>query len=172
MPRPPAPPAAREALREAAEILARRALPESELRGLLAGRHGAGAVASALARLRELGYLDDEGWARRYVESRRAGGRGSPLLARELRARGLDREVVEAVLAGRDELAAACRAGRARLRAAPASGGSGEPRRLAAFLLRRGFAPEVAAESVGALLGSEARERLDGAGGGSSSGLP
>ena len=156
---------AREALRSAAELLERRALPSSELRGALSGRHGEAEVDSALARLHELGYLDDEAWARRYVERRRAGGLGARLLSRELRARGIDREVVEAVLSGRDELEAACRAGRARLRAARGSRGGGQGRRLAAFLLRRGFEPDVVAQSVRALLGDETSEHLDGAAG-------
>lgn len=159
-PSPGGPPAAREALRAAAELLRRRALPASELRGALSGRHGPAEVESALGRLRELGYLDDEAWAQRYVESRRAGGLGASLLSRELLARGLDREVVEAVLSGRDELAAACRAGRTRLRAAGGNRGSGQGRRLAAFLLRRGFEPDVVARSVRALLGDESSVQL------------
>ena len=162
---PGGPQAAREALRSAAELLERRALSASELRGALSGRHGAAEVDSALARLHELGYLDDEAWARRYVESRRAGGLGAKLLSRELRARGIEREVVEAVLSGRDELEAACRAGRARLRAARGSRGGAEGRRLAAFLLRRGFEPDVVARGVRALLGDETPGELDGAAG-------
>ena len=147
--------APRGAVSEAVRLLARRSRPESELRGRLAGRHDPAEIEAALALLRHRGYLDDEAWARRYVESARGSGRGAALLARELRARGIDAETAGRALSGRDEHAAARRAARARLRRLAGRRGPAPARSLAAFLLRRGFACDVVEESVRALLQRE-----------------
>ena len=59
-------------------------------------------------RLLAYGYLDDEAFARAWVESRdRARPRGEAALRRELVLKGIDRELISAVLAGRDEEVAA-----------------------------------------------------------------
>lgn len=59
-------------------------------------------VEQALARMVELGLLDDAAFARSWVESRdRARPRGSQALRRELSLKGIDREIVEGLLAGR-----------------------------------------------------------------------
>ncbi len=59
-------------------------------------------VAGAIDRLSALGILDDEAFARQWVESRdRARPRGEIALKRELRLRGLDPAVIGAVLAER-----------------------------------------------------------------------
>ncbi len=56
-------------------------------------------IEGALDRLREIGLLDDEAFARAWVESRdRARPRGEIALRRELRLRGVASEVVEAAL--------------------------------------------------------------------------
>ncbi len=56
-------------------------------------------VEEVLGRLAELGYLDDGAFARAWVESRdRAHPRGEAALRRELTLKGLDRDVVDAVL--------------------------------------------------------------------------
>jgi regulatory protein len=56
-------------------------------------------VDGAIARLSELGVLDDEAFARLWVESRdRARPRGAIALRRELAVRGVEREVVEGAL--------------------------------------------------------------------------
>lgn len=61
-------------------------------------------VETALARLTELGYLDDLAFARAWVESRdRARPRGEAALRRELYARGVPREVIDEALTGRNE---------------------------------------------------------------------
>lgn len=148
----------RSALREASALLARRARTESELRSALAGRHGLTELDAALGRLRALGYLDDAAWARHYVESRRGSVRGAGLLRRELLGRGVDVELAEEALAGRDELMAARAAARPRLRTlAGLAGLAGERRyrRLASFLARRGFAPAVVVQTLRELLGEE-----------------
>ena len=56
-------------------------------------------VEEVLGRLAELGYLDDGAFARAWVESRdRAHPRGEAALRRELALKGIDRDVVDAVL--------------------------------------------------------------------------
>lgn len=60
-------------------------------------------VAAAIARLIELGMLDDEAFARAWVESRdRARPRGARALSAELRRKGIDQAAINAVLAERD----------------------------------------------------------------------
>jgi regulatory protein len=56
-------------------------------------------VEGAIGRMLELGMLDDEAFARAWVESRdRARPRGERALRDELRLKGVDREIVETVL--------------------------------------------------------------------------
>jgi regulatory protein len=67
-------------------------------------------VDGAVARLAELGFLDDEAFARAWVESRdRAKPRGEHALRRELGLKGVDKAIVDAVLGDRrdDALVAA-----------------------------------------------------------------
>jgi regulatory protein len=61
-------------------------------------------VAGAVERLAELGFLDDEAFARAWVESRdRARPRGEHALRRELGLKGVDRALVDMVLEERRE---------------------------------------------------------------------
>jgi regulatory protein len=69
-------------------------------------------IESAIDRLLEIGVLDDEVFARLWVESRdRSKPRGQIALRRELALKGIDRETVETVLAERAETAQAGEAG-------------------------------------------------------------
>jgi regulatory protein len=59
-------------------------------------------VTGAMERLTELGLLDDESFARAWVESRdRARPRGARALRAELAQKGIDRQLVDEVIAGR-----------------------------------------------------------------------
>ena len=117
---------------------------------------------AAVERLAELGFLDDDAFARTWVESRdRARPRGEHALRRELGLKGVDRSLVDAVLidrredaqtaaADRDDLpASADEAAAERLleRKLPAILREADPRRRAqrayALLARNGFAPDV-----------------------------
>ena len=61
-------------------------------------------VEQVVGKLVELGYLDDEAFARAWVESRdRARPRGELALRRELAQKGVDRQVADDVLATRSE---------------------------------------------------------------------
>jgi regulatory protein len=64
-------------------------------------------VEDVVTRLIEMSYLDDEQFARAWVESRdRAKPRGANGLRRELALKGVPREIVDTVLAQREESAA------------------------------------------------------------------
>jgi len=71
-------------------------------RRLLSAGYGLAVVEAALARLTEQGYLDDEQFARAWVESRdRARPRGERALRLELSQKGVLREIIDVVLAER-----------------------------------------------------------------------
>ena len=94
-------------------------------RRLTSAGYRADLVDSAISRLAELGVLDDEAFARGWVESRdRARPRGERALRDELRLKGIDRTVVDEVLGDRREL-----------RATDGEDDDGSPDRLAALRL-------------------------------------
>ncbi len=78
-----------------------RSVAETRRRLLDAG-YPTSLVETALARLQDLGYLDDAAFARAWVESRdRAHPRGEAALRRELARKGVSDELIAAVLAAR-----------------------------------------------------------------------
>lgn len=109
--------------------------------------HPAEVVGMVVARLRELGYLDDEEFAR--TLSREKGRRYGPRrVAAELRRRGVDPAVaercVEEAFAGRSQLEEARRAAARRYNRG--GGSDAQARRVYGFLMRRGYPAEVCAE--------------------------
>ncbi len=119
-------------------------------------------VDGVVTRLIEMNYLDDEEFARAWVESRdRARPRGQQGLRRELALKGVPREVIDDVLARREESAAGedpdLLAARALLERKRASLGR-EPdlnrRRQKAYglLARNGFDPETCREATNGAL--------------------
>ena len=117
-----------------------------------------------------MGYLDDRAFAQAWVESRdRARPRGSGALRRELQLKGIERAVVEEVLAARAEAGAVAPAGplpagssaeheagrRLLQRQATRLERETDPRRRRqrayALLARHGFAPDVCAELAAGL---------------------
>lgn len=114
-------------------------------------------IDGAIARLGDLGILDDEAFARAWVESRdRARPRGERALRDELRLKGVDRSLVEAVLGERrqsdDPAAAPDRDAAERLlaRNERTLARIADPRkrreRAYALLARNGFDPEICRE--------------------------
>jgi regulatory protein len=91
----------------AARFLEARSRSVAEVRRRLTGAgYRAGLVEGAIERLLELGMLDDEAFARAWVESRdRARPRGERAIREELRLKGIDRASVDLVLADRREAA-------------------------------------------------------------------
>jgi regulatory protein len=121
-------------------------------------------VLGVVERLADLGYLDDEAFARAWVESRdRAKPRGEHALRRELGEKGVDRALVEGILGDRrDEARGAAATGdgdpagpddaaaeRLLRRRLPALLREADPRRRRqrayALLARNGFGPDVCA---------------------------
>lgn len=97
-----------EVLDAAARHLEARPRSTTEVRTkLLRLGYQPGLVAQAVDRLLELGYLDDDAFARSWVDSRdRASPRGEHALRVELGRKGVDRAVVEDVLGERRDDAA------------------------------------------------------------------
>ena len=96
-------------LNAAARFLELRSRSVHEIRRHLAdAAFPAEMVDGAIARLLELGMLDDRAFAAAWVESRdRARPRGKSALRHELALKGIDRETIVAVLADRDGAAVA-----------------------------------------------------------------
>ena len=96
-------------LEAAARFLEARARSIGEVRRrLTSAGYQADLVEGAITRLGELGMLDDEAFAKAWVDSRdRARPRGERALADELRLRGVDRAVIVAALDERREASAA-----------------------------------------------------------------
>ncbi len=97
-----------EVLDAAARFLEARSRSVTEVRRrLISAGYGAELVEQAVTRLSEQGYLDDEAFARAWVESRdRARPRGERALRSELLAKGIDRVTIDAVLEERAASAA------------------------------------------------------------------
>jgi regulatory protein len=110
-------------------------------------------VTGTIARLVELGVLDDQAFARAWLESRdRARPRGERALRSELARKGIDRQLADDVLEEREQArpdADAEAAGRLLERHASALARISDPRarrqRAYALLARSGFDPDLAA---------------------------
>lgn len=164
-------------LEAAAAFLAVRPRSVGETRRrLLDQGYQARLVERVLARLVELGYLDDVAFGQAWLESRdRARPRGETVLRHELLRKGLDRAVVEALLGERSDRlgagpggAAADLAAAARLLERRRSALDREPdpqrrrTRAYALLARNGFDPEVC-RAVAAAAGARDADESDGA---------
>jgi regulatory protein len=110
-----------------------------------------------LERLTGLGLVDDLAFARWWVEQRdRHAPRGKRLVETELRLHGVGREVIEELRdevagdddAGPDEEARARAALAAHLRGRPVPDDAKGQQRLGMFLVRRGFAPDLARAAI------------------------
>lgn len=142
-----------DALDKALRLLAARARTERELDGGLARAGFPEAERKrALARLRELGYMDDREVARARARTLVERGAGPRLLRRRLGAQGIPHEDVEAAVAeakgeaSDDELAA--RALQRRLKGRPPRDEK-EKRRLLRALIAKGHRPGAAARALG-----------------------
>jgi regulatory protein len=164
-------------LASAVRALESRQLSVSELR-LKLRRLGymAELIDGAVTRLAELGYLDDDAFARSWVESRdRARPRGERALRSELGRKGVDRAVVEAVLDGRrtrgtasdesgpspDEVAAVRLIERHAAALARVSDPRARRQRAYGLLARNGFDPDIAARISRTVDVAAAEERLE-----------
>lgn len=137
------------AMNRALHSLGYRARSARELRERLSRAGYAGeTVSGVLARLEELGYLDDEEFARNVARDKARKRYGPRRIYEELRRAGLDEEfaqgVVEEEFAGRSELEEARAAVQRRYNAGERS--DAQARRVHGFLMRRGYSAAVSAE--------------------------
>lgn len=120
-------------------------------------------VERVVGQLVDLHYLDDEAFARAWVESRdRARPRGEAALRRELALKGVSRDVVAEVLAGREpaapgdetaDMGAAMRLLERRTSALEREADPAKRRQKAyALLARNGFNPEVCRDAAWAFV--------------------
>jgi SOS response regulatory protein OraA/RecX len=143
----------RLAVRRALEFLARRRRTRAELQKQLLKAFSEAETNAAVARIDELSYLDDESWAKDYVATSRAQGRGRAVLARELSQHGIDTETQLSALAEHDDLSQAFAIAVKRLCSLQRLAPEVRDRRLYAFLRRRGFNDETTKQAMDAATG-------------------
>ena len=119
-----------------AQVLAKRAVPDE-------------AAQEALDRYTELGYIDDAAFARAWVESRqRSRGLAASALRRELRDKGINRELIDEVVteavSDDDERASARLLVDKKLRSMRGVDNDTATRRLVGMLSRKGYRSGVA----------------------------
>ncbi|MBI4338727.1 MAG: regulatory protein RecX [Chloroflexi bacterium] len=150
MEKQPQPSQADRAYQAGLRLLAYRARGRRELAQRLARRFAASAVQEAVAQLEANGYLDDAAFAQEWRRAREAHRpRGASLVRQELRGHGVSREVADAAVQGMDDAENAYRAAQRHLKAMAGLDYPAFHRRLAAYLRRRGFPPDVVRHTVG-----------------------
>lgn len=146
------------ALRSALRAFAYRSFARRDLaRRLVRKGHPAPAVEAALLECERMGLIDDLAFARSFVESRAARGRGPARVARDLGAAGVERAVIDQALvdwpasAPPEALALALARKRAgQLRDVERQA---RRRRVLAYLARRGFTGSAAQAAVREAMG-------------------
>lgn len=129
------------AVDQAARFLAYRPRSTEEVRrNLTAKQFTPSVIDPALDRLESLGYLDDEAFARFWLENRQTFKPRSPRALRyELRQKGVAGSIIDAVLADMDVQEAAYRAAQERIRRLKGLDRKVFRQKLGGFLQRRGF---------------------------------
>jgi regulatory protein len=136
---------AEAAYRTVLRALEIRSYAQSDLtRRLLRKGHPRGAVALAIDRATHLGLLDDAAFARNYVQTRAARGRGPSRLTRDLLSMGVGRTIIDQVLAaewpeGADRTSVPLALARKRAAQLGSLPRQTRRRRVVAYLARRGF---------------------------------
>jgi regulatory protein len=147
------------AFRTLLRALERRSFATADLgRRLVRKGHPRPAVDAALERAAGLGLLDDAAFARDYVQTRAARGRGPARLTRDLMAMGVERATVDRALAA-EWPEGSDRSGMPSALAAKRAAQLGDlprpvkRRRVLAYLARRGFAGRDISELVARVVG-------------------
>lgn len=141
----------KRALDAALRLLGYRPRSEQELRTRLMRRQlPPDVIGATIERLRELGFVNDEAFARAWVEERSSGrgARGQRLLTQELRRKGVGQELAQEAASGSDELAGAREAAEKKARSLRGLDYPTFRNRLAGYLGRRGFGYDVIAPVV------------------------
>jgi regulatory protein len=130
-----------KAVDHAARFLSYRPRSIEEVRQNLAGKdYPQSTIMAAISKLERLGYLDDNAFARYWLENRdRFKPRGKMALRQELRQKGVDNQAIETVLETYDEDNAAYRAAEQKARRFAGLTRSAFRKKLGAYLQRRGF---------------------------------
>jgi regulatory protein len=148
------------AYRTALRALEIRSFARGDLtRRLLRKGHPRPAVEAALQRVHELGFLDDAAYARTYVQTRAARGRGPSRLTRDLLSMGVERSLIDRALAaelpeGSDQTAMPLALARKRAGQLGGLPRQTKRRRVVAYLARRGFTGREISEMVEEVVGS------------------
>jgi regulatory protein len=149
----------------AMNLLARRPRSESEVRDRLKRKgYPPETIDAAISKLESWRYVDDEAFARYWVDNREANKpRGRRLLEQELRLKGVDRETIRQTIdeTELDEPSTALRLAATKLRTYGKLDPAVARRRLGAFLLRRGYGYNVVRPTLDRLFG-EAEETESG----------
>lgn len=140
----------KRALDAALRLLASRPRSEQEVRERLTRRGlPPEIIQPALDRLKELGYVNDEEFARFWVEARSGSNpRGRIAVRRELRGKGVADDTAVAALEELPEEGSALKAGRKKARSLTGLEYQVFRTRLTGYLVRRGFSYETARATV------------------------
>jgi regulatory protein len=137
----------RKAIAAALNLLSYRPRAAGELQTKLREKgYAPEAIDAAIARMRELRYLDDEAFAERWVESRQVSRpRSARMLKRELAQKGVDRDTIERTIeeAGVDEFGDALELARKKYESMRGLERDVRYRRLSGFLGRRGYGYDI-----------------------------
>ncbi|HQE93110.1 MAG TPA: RecX family transcriptional regulator [Anaerolineae bacterium] len=133
---------------QALNYLSYRPRSTAELQShLLKSDFSAVAVAEVLHRLREVGLVDDEAFARYWIDNRaRFRPRGKRMLEQELRQKDIASRTIEAALMDYDEVAAARQVAEEQARRLAHLPPEAARRRLWDRMMRRGFSPDIIQE--------------------------
>ena len=125
----------------AIRLLSYRARSEREVRSRLAQRGiGADIIAEELQRLRAAGLLDDEAFAKMWVQERvQLAPRGERLLRNELRAKGISADSIDVATGDVDDHATALSLARTRARKLSSASYDEFRRKVGGLLRRKGF---------------------------------
>ena len=137
----------KKAIASSLNLIAYRARSAGELSTKLRERgYAPEAIDAALARMKELRYLDDREFADRWVENRQTyRPRSVRLLKQELRQKGVDQEIIETTMdeAEIDEYADALAIAEKRLPSLQNLEPAVRERRLSGYLARRGYGFDI-----------------------------
>ena len=136
----------------ALRYLSYRPRSEFEVRGRLRPRYDEQVAESVIARLKELGLLDDRAFARAWSQGRMSfKPRSAALIRRELLAKGVDKETVQAEVSTLDDEESAYNAGLRAVRSLASGDYTTFRRNMWGYLHRRGFGQSVVRKTVGRL---------------------
>jgi regulatory protein len=131
-------------------LLARRDFCSRELRQLLVDQgYEAAVVGSVMAELGSRGYIDDARYAQQYVRLHAERGQGPVRIERELKALGIEPELVRAALSGDEDWHRRARELRIRRFGLESPTGWADKARQARFLQYRGFSNDHIRSALG-----------------------